>query len=860
MNIPLLIIALLLPWLGGYWWLGILARRYSRSPFSLCSQMGYGLFLGYSGLQGIVLGYDSLTGGVAFLPIIAAITLITGLGGWLYVQSPRHFSAIGGKVDRITNSRAEAVLLWLFVAWTLLHLIFVAIEILYRPVFPWDAWLSWMYRAKAWYFSSEILLMDNPSTWVSGTGTATYNVAGHSYPTFSPILALWSAMALGEWSETLVNLPVLFCGVALALAMFGQARDQGLPTWASALCAYLLLSIPLVGAHLALAGQADIWMAGFTGLGFIALLLGLLQRSAFQLTLALAMLALGLAVKMEGRVWLLCAVLTAAVVARPRFIIGLLAAAAILVLLGWIAGVTYIDLPLLGELGIKDGLLYLPFYGSYQVQQFELLDDYQKHFFESGTWHIFWTVVVLSAGLVIAKSSGRLRLTLLSFYAVLFAVHMVIFKFTAIGQWAEDGTVINRLPLHFAPALLFSVALIVGNWQVAGNLKASSRALWIPALSLVVTVVGSICFLSWANPANDADTVQFSASQLKIRAGGGQIRNGVGLISRYDNNVAIVSANLIRLNASNLPMIKIETSGDNQKHRQFFWRLAQHPNEPSSVSIPEPGIHYLDLSRHPDWNGLLTEIGLIFYNDDNKPIRFHSLSLSPFSLNAQLAKLANDWQVANTWSQRSVHSLPVGATNTSLPLPVLMASWVLVSFFIVLMLRRKYAMAILPSVMLCAVLAWIILDVRWTANRFAQASITARDYSLAHSEYLVFSDDKQTFDAIARAKASIQSPEQRLLIMAEHKAMRFNMLRAKYHALPTPAFVHEGDLANQPPGIAEYVLVLRKLYYAPDQSPASSKSWAEQIEKRLGLPSKVLWDDADAFLIKVSPNDPTVDQ
>ena len=280
--IALLLTALLLPWLGGYVWVGTLARRFSQHPVHVCSQLGYGLFLGYAGLQGLVLAYNSATGGVTFLPIMALVIVAVALGGYLYLKSPRYFSAMSSRTTVANSNPLENALLWLLVAWTCIHLVFVAIEILHRPVFPWDAWLSWLYRAKAWFFAGEILVMDDPDSWVRGTGTALYNVAAPNYPTFSPILALWSALALGQWSETLVNLPVLFCGMALGLAMYGQARDHALPPWAAALAAYLLLSVPLIGSHLALAGQSDIWMAGFTGLGFVAILRCLIQPCRFQ--------------------------------------------------------------------------------------------------------------------------------------------------------------------------------------------------------------------------------------------------------------------------------------------------------------------------------------------------------------------------------------------------------------------------------------------------------------------------------------------------------------------------------------------------------------------------------------------------
>ena len=64
----------------------------------------------------------------------------------------------------------------------------------------------------------------------------------------------------------------------------------------------------MVGIHLSLAGYADIWMAGFTGLGFVSLLRGSIQHSFFAVALGLLMIAIGAVVKNEGMVWLYTAI------------------------------------------------------------------------------------------------------------------------------------------------------------------------------------------------------------------------------------------------------------------------------------------------------------------------------------------------------------------------------------------------------------------------------------------------------------------------------------------------------------------------------------------------------------------------
>ena len=57
-------------------------------------------------------------------------------------------------------------------------------------------------------------------------------------------------------------------------------------------------------------------------------------------------------------------------------------------------------------------------------------------------------------------SGYRVRRTALSFILIFLATQIFIFGFTDQGLWADTYTAINRLPLHFVPALLFAVIVI----------------------------------------------------------------------------------------------------------------------------------------------------------------------------------------------------------------------------------------------------------------------------------------------------------------------------------------------------------------------------------------------------------------
>ena len=859
MDYPSLLIALLLPWLAGYLWLAVIDQRFNPATPNLLRQIGYGLFLGYAGLQGTVLAYNRLFGSVDFWPILALIGLITAIGAAVLVKTrPSVLSKTGTAALSKTGPAAAAsgpstaanALFWLLIAWTTVHLLLVAIEILHRPIFAWDAWLNWMYRAKAWFFAGHIFVMDAPAEWLSGTGKALYNVAGNHYPTLVPVLALWAATALGQWSETLVNLPVLLCGVALGLGMYGQCRELGLQQWLSALCAYLLLSIPLVDTHLSLAGQADIWMVGFTGLGFVALLHGIVRNNAFQVLLGLGVAAIGIATKMEGVVWFLAALLTLALAKRTGITATALLLAVSIPILGWLIGVTYVELPLLGGIGFAEGQVHIPLMGTYKLQSFELWDDYQDNFFEGGTWHLLWTFILLSVISLWFLPAGTLRRAILAFYSVALCAQLFIFEGTESGQWAEDWTAINRLPLHFAPPLVFLLGLQISAFvPIGASLRPIQNTLRIAVLGLIITLAGALIYLQVAHPGGRGTATAFSAQDMRIVVGKGRLAGNIGVIDQYQNNIAILSSGPVQVDAGQFNLLSVDTRGDNQKRATFFWRNGQREADLHSTQISGIGTRYISLNELPEWQGNISELGLIFYSDEGRSAEFHGLEIRPHSLGSHLKKLAHDWRETSLWTQKSVHFLPAGAPSSTIPLPVLLGAWLLITVVAAIILgKRAYT-----SVLLCALLAWTLLDLRWTGNSLVQAINTTSTYPLVTATYLDFGDDKYTRQLIEQAMPDIEGNNQRTVIMAEEQSMRFQMLRAKYHALPAAALVHEGRVKSAPAKMADYILVLKQRYADSGHKPATPEAYARVINKRNNVKAEPVWDTKEGFLLQITP-------
>jgi hypothetical protein len=462
---------LLLPWLGGTLWLVFVERKFtSNNKINRFRQVGYGFFLGYAVLFLAIMAGNTLTGTVSWSGVMLFLLFFAFSGGIAVWQS-RTPGSILPLASHAATSTAMNICMVIMLVLMSIHLVFIGLEISTQAVYPWDAWLAWVYRAKAWFFAGSMSAVVSSADWVTAPTAETYTIQAWRYPLFPSVIPYWAALSLGEWSETLVNLPVLLAGMAIGMALYGQCRENGISVMVSLITCYLLFSIPLFGTHLALAGYADIWMAAYIGLGFIALIQGVLKQKTTgqartQLAIGFLMITFSVFVKNEGAVWLLAAIAMMILATwKLRNIIILLVTILSLTLLGLSLGINYIDIPLIGRLGFVGERLVIPFIGEFPLEIHDIRDGYWNNFFRMGSWNLLWPIVtatlLISLRSIFIMPNDRTGRAVMSFILIFVATQVFIFGFTNQGVWADTYTAINRLPLHFVPALLFTVAVTV---------------------------------------------------------------------------------------------------------------------------------------------------------------------------------------------------------------------------------------------------------------------------------------------------------------------------------------------------------------------------------------------------------------
>ena len=161
-------------------------------------------------------------------------------------------------------------MLWLALfAWLALRLLLLLMEVVQRPLYPWDAWTQWSTKARVFYELRTIVPFVGASQWFASSGGVYFDAAPH-YPATVPLTQVWSATLLGAWNDSLINLPWWLTAVAFGLTLYGFLRLQRMSTLFALTGAWLALSLPMFDTHVALAGYADLAMSTYFTLTVLA--------------------------------------------------------------------------------------------------------------------------------------------------------------------------------------------------------------------------------------------------------------------------------------------------------------------------------------------------------------------------------------------------------------------------------------------------------------------------------------------------------------------------------------------------------------------------------------------------------------
>ena len=434
---------LVLPWLLGYSVLLTLGWPVAEPDAGggIALRLGYGYVIGtllltiwMRAVSAAGMHFGWLTIGVPLFGLTALLTVWAWRHGHL---SSRIFGAIS-----LRSLPRWQRFLWVGLAsWLALRVVSLAIEVTWRPLYPWNAWTEWATKARVWYELGHIVPFAGATAWLAGAPA--YFDAAPGNPATVPLLQVWSCVALGRWDDSAMNWPWLLTLIALALSAYGVLRDRGSAPLGALVGCWLIVSLPLLDVQVALAGYPDLMLATVYALAALALYRWSVRRDWRDACVAVI---LGLScplIEHSGALWamtLVPGVVATLLPGRGVKLLGFALGAGILVLLA----LTRWDAAFLGR--------HLDFEPSWRslIAGFLLL----------GNWHLLWYAAIALAVLGSRRLVQRPLAPLAMIAAAALALVFIVFAYPAAGAGIGDSTALSRFALPLAIVIVFLGVLL----------------------------------------------------------------------------------------------------------------------------------------------------------------------------------------------------------------------------------------------------------------------------------------------------------------------------------------------------------------------------------------------------------------
>ena len=464
MEILRLILAILLPWATGFIWMGFLFRHDASA--TLAARLGYGYFAGALLTALIQVSFDGLGLPQNYWATLVALFVLAiwgqGLSGMLFGSSTRNIILQPRLVTRWSGLNWRHAVVSLLLLLLAVRLANFFLEIIWRPLYPWDAFTCWALPGRNWIEQGTL-------------GVQEYC----SHPKLIPLIQFWPALALGYWDESLINLPWFCCALGLALAVYGQSRALGASPPLALLLCYLFLSLPILNVHILLAGYADVWIGACYTLAILAFVRLVWQRDYRQAALALGLVLLLPYIKLSSVLWSLTFIPALFIWIFPSrwLLIASVLGCGGLILWYFTTGID-LTLPfsgtrLQGRILISPEQIIIPGYQGPGLKSFPVGDAFLQNFFYLGNWHLVWYLVPFAVlwAVVYAWRDRAVAVVLAPMVTALASIFFTFFFTETYGlYWAADYTGLNRAFLHIVPALIVTLGAILIRYrkQVAG--------------------------------------------------------------------------------------------------------------------------------------------------------------------------------------------------------------------------------------------------------------------------------------------------------------------------------------------------------------------------------------------------------
>ena len=747
------------------------------------------------------LGFFCITAAVghilsmAWLPISQASLLIAFFSGVTAV-----LAALALK-SAFTRGQLGSAFVFLNSSWLtrlcggliLIYLGLTLLNNLNREIFPWDAFTTWMFRAKAWVTTDAAVDFVTLKEWLAAASGFTLPAA--HYPIVVSAIAAFSSALAGEWSGPAASIPWFFTIFASTALMGGLCRLQApdRPTVAL-LGATLLITIPLVHWHSLLAGYADIWVMGSSGMGLAGICLWTQHNKQSTLAISLLLLGLGCVWKTEGWLWLIlgCAIVTLFAVWRRFSVKGLIALASVVVAL-WL--LQPLDLGPFGVWGGTADRLSTGVLGSFATRPYNAAPDYLNMTVLQGNFLLVIPLYFLAL-LYLTVKHRRAAAGYLVMAAGLFIVHAVVFGLSEYSRYAEIGTAVNRFLLQSLPVLIITLTAV---WALEGPSsspaeQADTQTLSRPALTGAVigaSIAMALPLTLWLHSlGNQAPTVtkarHYDASELVAVVGDLKQAEAGYQFSGANIPVGVAAIPLPSKGATQPRYVVAESSMATPESLSVYWINSTAPGV-HSAPLTLAGQSILDMSAYPDfWQQPIEEMGFLV-----KPEHFSSAAIGAITLTDSLLdaipSLVHHWASPEPVSHRLINT-----TTGHASVPATLHNTLAVALILLCLLGFTWRIvapgqisAATHAVGTGAAILWLIGSLAHLNQVTALSQPQLRESTAAMNAAQLEGQYLRTLTQSLREDPTLQSPH--ILTVGLDPSSRFEAERLPYMLLPLSA-------------------------------------------------------------------------
>lgn len=346
------------------------------------------------------------------------------------------------------------------------------------------------------------------------------------------------------------------------------------------------------------------------------------------------------------------------------------------------------------------------------------------------------------------------------------------------------------------------------------------------SISAALIILSFLAYYMTGNRFAGENIIAFGPEKLKLIAGQGQrTPQGIEVRRLGEQGFALVISANTQLPADffsefdwNIGGLQEETS------LELAWIRQSTPNAINEATL----VHYsmesgqVSLADIPEWQGVVTNIGLRIRGPLTEPITVRKLAFKPGTPSAVflLASLWREWTAFEGWKGHTINFVVGGPLNTALPPAATAAAWFGLSSLIYmgLVLKRRASWSVQAFAVFFLV-AWLALDARWQLDLWRQLQQTYSQFAGKDWREKHLADiDGQLFRFIESVKGKLHdkdydTPVRLFIVSADPNADTFyRRARAHYHLLPHNVFSRLSRPPN--PRVAnkgDYVLILRPL-------------------------------------------------